>query len=152
MRTHLATDNGKHSAEKWANVTAEMIFDIDESVESDRLLDAKRVQLGIAMALVNVFRTHADKELAALALDENHCDQPHNVSVEELASILNLIASCGATSPWADKLASDEWKQVATQVIGSNLATVQHIERLQHADDTDNQSAKRYKAKFHGIS
>ena len=57
MPAVLISDNGPHSADAWANAAAEHIFAISENIADDRLLEAKRVQIGIAMALLPLFKS-----------------------------------------------------------------------------------------------
>lgn len=153
MPAVLISDNGPHSADAWANAAAEHIFAISENIADDRLLEAKRVQIGIAMALLPLFKSVMAAERDGLKADETHSDKALGVDASWVSNVIQQIGALGNTSLWKDLLNSPAWISQATADVTSFLNSVQQIERFWHADTNPaNKSAKAYKAKFHGIS
>jgi len=153
MTAVLISDNGPHSADSWANAAAEYIFAISPDIASGRLIEAKRVQIGIAMALLPLFKSVMTAERDNLKADEAHSDKALGVDAVWVASVIQQIITLAQTSPWKDKLSSVEWVSQAINDVTSFLHSVQQIERFWHADtNPDNKSAKAFKATYHGIS
>lgn len=150
MAAVLISDNGPHSADAWANAAAEHIFAISPDIAAGRLIEAKRVQIGIAMALLPLFKGAMAAERDNLQENEDHSDKALSVDTAAVAYIIKEIVALAGQSPWKDQLGSLAWITQATKDVTSFLNSVQQIERFWHADKTDNKSAKAYKAKFHG--
>lgn len=152
MTSVLISDNGPHSADAWANCAAEHIFAISPNIASNRLIEAKRVQIAIATALLPLFKIVMSTERDALLGNKAHSDKAIGVDEAMVFSTIEQIVALARTSLWKDTLGSLEWVNQAIADVTSFLHSVQQIERFWHADTTDNKSAKAYKAKFHGIS
>lgn len=152
MTSVLISDNGPHSADAWANCAAEHIFNISPDIASDRLIEAKRTQLGIATALLPLFKMVMSAERDNLLYNKTHSDKAIEVDEAMVFSTIEQIVALSRTSLWKDTIGSLEWVNQAIADVTSFLHSVQQIERFWHADKTGNESAKAYKAKFHGIS
>lgn len=148
MTRFLITDNGPHSADVWAQATAEEIFQPDPSMSPERLTEAKQLQLDIAAILKPLHELVIQGERMSLAQDDDHCD-----SIKEVGDIAQYgadeIAQAAIASPWANVLRSDDWKAEALKVIRNHMQTAQHVERLWFADQNpENISARTYKARY----
>lgn len=151
MTAVLISDNGPHSADSWANAAAEHIFAISPDIASSRLIEAKKVQIGIAMAILPLFKSVMSSERDNLKDNENHSDKALGVDPSWVASVIQQIVTLAQTSPWKDQLGNIEWVNQAITDVTNFLHSVQQIERFWHADtNPDNKSAKAFKARFHG--
>lgn len=153
MHLVLITHGKPHSVDAWVNATAEFLFQISDAIAAERLIEAKKLQLGIAMALMPLFVSVMEKERAALSIVVNYCDSEVSMEHAEVISVVKNMAALAGKSPWAALIASEEWQSQAVLLVSQFLTDVMHIERLWHADQNpDNASAVAYKAKFHGAS
>lgn len=132
----LASDGGAHTPEKWALFTAEAIFNLDDMTNvgpwASRLMEARQVQLKIALALETHHATQQDGERAALTKTPDDClASGHDTDTDfALAAVLNAIKG----SSWEAHYAKPEVQAEVRFVLGCDFATVKHIERLYFAD------------------
>lgn len=152
----LITNNGVHSAEKWADATAQMIFPIDPNVEGDRLLLARKTQVKVAEALEPHHATAQSKEHEKLGQDPDARMVPgmHDVG-EDATTAFNAVCDALKGTPWESKTQDPEWQTIVRNTIGQHMADIQHIARRHFADtNPDHQRAKSYRMHFdhaHGV-
>lgn len=151
MRVHvLKTDGGTHSEWSWATATAGLIFDIDDVQGADRMAEARDMLASIATTLAGYFRDHVLlPERDKLASNPDRLNDPfdaHMIAREAVAKIQDSARN----SKWGNSLQSQEWEDVAINMISNNMNTAQHVERLWYADSNkNNTAAQAYKAKWH---
>lgn len=131
----LVTDNGPHSAEKWADTTAQMIFPIDPNVEGDRLFKARKVQTSIGEALMSFHQKVMDCERDELANDPDARMVPgfhdvHEHANDALAAVIDVMRD----TPWESKTTDPDWQNVVRHTIAQHMADMQHVERRHYAD------------------
>ena len=150
MARILVTNNGTHSPEKWAMTTAEMIFDIGSAIAGDHLIQAQKLQLAIAEALVPHHDSVQTTEKSRLTDDVSHIHTPHSADEYLDDTIASILAAAKGT-PWEAHFKRSEVQDAAREVIANHFMTAQHIERLWHADrNPDCAVSQAYKARFHG--
>jgi hypothetical protein len=149
MPNFLITNNGPHPPEKWAMITAETIFDLSAtSMMEETLLKAQKMRILIAECLLPHCMNVQSNEKNNL-LDNDYILSPHDVSnyVEKATSD---IVSISKGTPWESHFSNPEVQTAVKTVLANHFSTVQHIERLWHADTNESVQAKTYKARFHG--
>lgn len=146
----LITNGGTHSPEKWADTTAEHIFQVGSAVAGDRLIAAKKFQIQIAEILMphhDAVQTDAKASLAANA--QAHMTKAYDPLAKAEQATAEIVAAAKGT-PWEDHFAKPEVQQVMVQEIGNHFATAEHIERSWHADRNPNtDAAKAFRAAHH---
>lgn len=151
MARIMITNGGAHPPEKWAMVTAERIFDIGGTVAGDRLIQAQKLQLAIAEVLMPHHEKVQSTERIKLDEDRQHILSPLNTE-DYLDNIMNDIVKVSKGTPWQDHFTRPEVQVAARRVITNDIATVQHVERLWHADHhPDSAESKTYHEMFRGV-
>ena len=89
----LITNHGTHSPEQWAMATAQTIFDIEPSVVGDRLIQAQKVQVAIAEALVPHHSNVQETERSQLAADVAHILSPYAVDQYLEQALADIVAA-----------------------------------------------------------
>lgn len=145
----LITDNGPHPPDKWAVATAEHIFPISPMIAKDRLMDAKKIQLAIAEALVSHHGDNIAAEQSALAArGADRFGEPFTPE-DATQKALETVVSVMANSPWKDKTLDPEWQGAVRSILASHFATAQQIERQWHAHRNPGERSDAFLAKIH---
>lgn len=151
MSSFLITNGGPHPADKWAVATAEIIFDTSSMPSSDRLLDAKKLQLQIVEALLPHHEGAQERERGHLAGGRHEARTAHLAEVndggaEALAEADEAIAAIQAIKsdltikvddkdvPWADWARLPERVEAWRNIIASHFMSAKHIEHSWHKD------------------
>lgn len=147
----LTTDHGTHSPEKWAMATANMVFPYDPVTVGEHLIAAQKLQIQIAEALMphheavqTTERDHLEGDAAA------RYEAPHDVDAT-VDEAVGAVAAAARASPWAEHFAKSEVQAAMRDVIGSHLATAQHIERQHHAMHNPSEAAAIFKTRLSGV-
>jgi hypothetical protein len=130
----LKTDGGPHSPETWAVATANMLVPLDENMQGARLLQAEKLKVAIAEAMVphhsNIMTNERSK------LTENgaaHYPSPFG-SEEDVNAAVASIQAASAGTPWADHYQKPEVTEALKDVLHNHFSTAQDIERSWHKD------------------
>lgn len=152
----LATNNGPHPADKWAEQTAAQIADIIQvepnSLAFNELTAAKNdFENEIRTALVVHHTTVQDHEKAQIVEHGmsrlEHPIEPEMVHVDDAAADVTAIAK---TKIFGSHFNKPEVQDYVRQTIGSHFASVRHVERSWHADrNADTPEAQAFKNKYH---
>ena len=152
MTQILITNNGVHSPEKWAMITAQSVFDIQSTVQEDRLIEAQKFQILLAEQLQTHHSAAQIEERTALANDAEHILKAFNVS-SYVEKMLQAVISVAKGTLWEAHFAMTAVQNAVREVSQDHLFTVHHIERLSHADKNPTcPHATQYKAFFHHSS
>ena len=140
----LITNGGAHPPEKWAVATAEIIFPTDNVRDSNRLLQAKKLQFAIADALVPHHTDVQTAEKGKLAtLGDAHLDTPHDPLEAAQKALADIVALAKGT-PWELHFADAAVQAEIVQEIGNHFATAEHIERQWHCHRSGTPAAKAF--------
>lgn len=150
MARILITDNGPHSAEKWAMTSAEELFPMqDAALTGDHLIAAQRFQLDLAELLQDHHGNVQGGEKASLENNEDHCDCAIEID-HHVTDALAAVVEKSKGTVWEAHFAKPEVQQAVVKVLNNHFQTSAHIERLWHADTHgDNGIAQKYKKSFH---
>lgn len=150
MAKIMITNDGPHPAEKWAITTAEMIFPIDQSVDGERLMQARRLEQAIVEALVPHHSNHQHAERHALKEHgDAHLDVEHN-PLSNAQQALSSIVSAAKGTPWEAHFLDAAVQHEVLQVIGNHMASAAHIERQWHCNRNPNsERARAWAARHH---
>lgn len=129
----MKTNGGTHSAQDWAMVTAAQIMPLDDSLSGGRLLEAQKLQLRVAEALIPHHEKHHGRELSGLAASDAHFDSVHVEDATVDAALIAVVAEFQGT-PWQDHVAKAEVRAAMRHEIGVLFATHSDVERQHHAD------------------
>lgn len=145
----LQTDNGTHSPEKWALVTAKTIFDLSAtSLKGEDILKAEKLRLMIADALMPHHSNTQTKEKHRLTTNAKNILEDFDVS-EHIDEAMSDILSAAKGTPWEEHFNNEDVQKAVINVLGSHFTTAQHIERLWHSDKNPKcKFAAAYKAKI----
>ena len=149
MAKILVTNNGTHSPEKWAMITAEEIFDTNNSaLTGDRLISAQKFQLSLAEALsVHHEKVQIDEQVK-LQQDVNDIHAPFTAN-DYLDDVINDVITVSKGTQWEAHFAKPEVQDAVKQVVGNHFTSSQHIERLWHSDRNPTDAvAATYKTQF----
>ena len=127
----LISDNGSHSADQWAVVTAEHIWPINPAIEKDRLMAARRIQNQIAEVLVGHFNAHIEREKTLLAEGAGRLEFAHDSTAavnDAMTDICNILKG----TPWEEKPQDPEWDRIMRGELDRQFNTAQHVERQWH--------------------
>jgi hypothetical protein len=133
MARILITNGGAHPPEKWATSTAERIFDIDSIVAGERRIQAQKFQQSLAALLQPHYQKVQTTERSRLDEDARNMLAPYDVQ-GYLDGIMKDIITLTKGTPWQDHFARPEVLAMTREVIGGDIATEQHVERMWHAD------------------
>lgn len=148
----MITDGGAHPPEKWAVMTAEIIFPLSEALKGDRAILARKVQLAITEALLPHHYDHIIDEQSALkAVGDDHLDKAYD-PIPRAEEALEAVKSCLRNTPWEDKLKNEEWLRTVGGILASHFATSADIERQWHCHRNPSERAKAFLAARHGGS
>ena len=148
MARILTTNGGPHPPEKWAMTTAEQVFDISSSVAGDRLIQAQKMQLAIAEAVMPHHEKVQKDQVSSLLADVANILSPFAIE-QYLDQVIKDIVAIAQGTIWQSHFAKPEVQAAAREVIASNFQAAQHIERMWHADrNPDCKVSQSYKAKF----
>ena len=148
MARIMTTNGGPHPPETWAMTTAEQIFDIGSGVGGDRLIQAQKMQLAIAEALMPHYTKAQESERAKLNEDAQNILAPHDVD-DTVEAVLKDVIKAATGTPWQGHFANPEVQRAAREVLTINFRSSQHVERLWHADNNpDCETSQSYKAMF----
>lgn len=139
----LITNGGSHPADKWARQTARQIaalIEVDEHSTSDMAVAARKALPRFEVDLANALETHhagvqgEHRDLLAVAPAEVH-GSPFLEDETSLSAAVKEFSTVVASTPFADWGSAPATLMVVRGIIGSHMATIQHIERKQHIDD-----------------
>ena len=144
MSRILITNGGPHPPEKWAMTTAERIFDIGSTVAGDRLIQAQKFQLAIAEVLLPHHNKVQIAERTKLDGNVKNLLVPYDVT-GFLDGIMKDITTVAKGTPWQDHFAKPAVMAAMREIVGGDIATSEHVERLWYADHhPDSAEAKSY--------
>jgi hypothetical protein len=128
----LKTDGGPHAPEAWAVATAGMLVVIDDKVQGARLLQAQRLQVAVADALVPHHSNVMDGERGKLtAKGAAHYEVPFGSDADVDAAVAS-IQTAAANTPWADHFQEPEVITGMKALLHNHFSTVQDVERSWH--------------------
>lgn len=127
----LITNGGAHPPEKWAVATAQQIFPIDQKIDSDRMVMAKRAELAIVEALLPHHAGIQTTERSGLAASVDHLDTPLDADAEADQAVAAVCAALKGT-PWENKTADPAWRAEVRSIIHQHFRTAKDIERQWH--------------------
>jgi hypothetical protein len=128
--------------------SAEQIFDIGSNVAGDRLIQAQKMQLSIAEAIMPHYAKAQDAERAKLAENPAHLHAVHDVD-DAVESVMKEVLAVSVGTPWQGHFANPEVQTAARQVLTNNFRSSLHVERLWHADThPDCEVSQSFKAMF----
>lgn len=143
----MATDNGTHPPEKWADLIAKLVFPISPKIEEERKPLAEDAQAKIAEGLTPIIRRIIERERVLLEVSNSRFDQLFD-GHEYLEMALKVIYDIADATLWSVYLRSHEdylqWE------LARNFNHVQHVERLWHADTHISEAGGKYKARHTG--
>jgi hypothetical protein len=152
----LTTDGGSHPPAKWAEQTAGQIADIisidPNSVAFDELTAQKNAfEKEITETLTahhDTVQKHEQTQLSEVGMDRlTHPLLPED---QHLDDAVNSVDNVAQTKIFGSHFKKPEVQHYVKQVIGSHMASIQHIERSWHADkNPDHEHAKAFKAHYH---
>lgn len=146
MARILVTNGGKHSADKWAMTTAEMIFPLDNpDLVGERLIAAQKFQTQIAEILSPHHALAMEHEGTRLQADPEHFQQPLDANAY-LDNIIGDIQNAAKGTPWAAHFLSTEVISIVREIVENHIHTVQHTERLWHAAHNPSEHGDSYRA------
>lgn len=147
MVSFLASHDGPHSAEQWAGITAQTIFQVDPALSGARLNEALKTSKDIHETIVDHYADLQNAERASLAADPSHSSNPLIARVGTAAKdLVEALSWSAVQTPWEDMLHSVGWVEAALREVTNHMLTILHIERLWHADKhPENQAAQSYK-------
>jgi hypothetical protein len=152
MTQILITNNGVHSPEKWAMMSAQNIFNIQSTVQEDKLIEAQKFQILLAEQLQTHYNDAQIEERTALTNDAEHVLKAFAVS-SYVEKMLQAVISIAKGTLWEAHFAITSVQNAVREVLQDHLFTVHHIERLSHADKNPTcPHATQYKAFFHHSS
>lgn len=149
----MKTDNGPHSPEYWATVTAGQIIKIDGN-DGSKVAAARKLENKIIDILENWHRkvqqgerskikTHGDKHIVTPLDATEHLDGSAG-AVEE------IIAATKGT-PFEDHFAETSVQEYVRNLLGQHFSTNMFIERSYHADRVPNsEHAREFRKSWHG--
>lgn len=150
MARILITNNGTHSAEKWAMTSAEMIFPLDDShLVGEGLIAAQKFQTSLAELLSGHHKAVIDEEQSSLHANAEHFATPRDGS-HFLDHALSDIVEAAAGTPWEKHFAHLEVQEAVRGVLQNHVDTMQHVERLWHAAHNKSEHGDAYTAAFNG--
>lgn len=135
MTIILSSNNGPHSAEQWANATAQQIIEGDDSLRGP-----------VAQALQPIYQAMMDYERAALAKDTGNILSEVWSAIKEDA--VQAVYRVVMASQWSAHFAQSVVQAAIADIIGIHLRTITYIERSWHADSHPDHPAVR---QFKGI-
>jgi hypothetical protein len=150
----LITNNGTHSAEKWASAVASKIITLSPDISEDHLIAAQRFQATVAEVLVSHHQDAKDEVVNSLKADSAAhftAGDLHNPG-ERLNVCIDEIVKASVGTPWENEFKNQEILNGLSAYIGQSLVDLKHVERLTHADNNPNDElAKAYKTLPSGI-
>lgn len=128
----LVSNDGSHSADQWAVVTAEHIWGVNPAVEGDRLMAARHVQNAIVDLLVPHFQSQISSERSNLETEGHARLNADFDTGGEVDATYTEICEVLKGTPWEHKPEDPEWERIMKGEIACQFNTVQHIERQWH--------------------
>jgi hypothetical protein len=148
MARILSTNGGSHPPEKWSMTTAEQIFDIGSTVAGDRLIQAQKLQLSIAEALMPHYAKMQEDQRSKLESDAKSILVPPNVD-DRVEAVMKDVINAAKGTAWQAHFANPEVQAAAREVLANHFRSSLHVERLWHADrNPDCEVSQSYKAMF----
>lgn len=121
--TVLVTDHGTHTASEWSKVTSQAIFQIDPSLDGERLRAAADLKIKIEAKLTN------DYEVILNDIRATGCrGEPVSTEAKAFAAASAIGATAVGTA-WEQHIGSFDWHNSAVQVIANHFNTAQQVER-----------------------
>jgi hypothetical protein len=149
MSRILITNNGTHSADKWAVTSAEMIFPLEDTVMvGERLIAAQKLQTKFAEVLSPHHEVVISDEKTNMQ-DSQHFTTPIDAS-HHVDHAVDEIVAASVGSPWEDHFAKPEVQAAIHDVVQNHMESAQHVERLWHAAHNQSEEGDQYMARFHG--
>lgn len=147
MAKVLVTDNGSHSPEKWAMLSAEVIFPLDGVEGAERVFLARQTQLSIAQAFLKPYADIQDAEWDGLVSDpKTGLEAPLDPVAEAEAALVGVLQVVAGT-PWEAHFARPEVQAAVLSEVASHIATIKQIERdWAVADFADHPDVKAFVA------
>ncbi len=146
----MKTDGGTHSVQDWAMVTAAQIMPLDDSLSGGRLLEAQKLQVKVAEALVPHHEKHQSWERNGLASHDDHYDTPVEPPQRAVDAAVASIVAASVGTPWESHFAKLDVQAAVGQEIGILFATHSDVERQHHADKSHaGPKARAYKSIRH---
>ena len=146
----LTTDNGAHSATKWAEATSTHIVSIADGISGEKKTSALKLQAAVIDLLVNAHSDVQSGERGRIAADPSvintMLDAAAHVSIPQLIS--NII-DAGKSTPWEADMATPAFSEQLDLVLRNHLHTSMHIERSWHADSNpDTPHAQAFRSTY----
>lgn len=145
----MVTDGGPHPADKWAVMTGEHIFPIDPKADSERLIDARKVQMKIIEALLPHHHANMEAERGNLKTKgDAHLTAPYAPEDAAKAALAEIVSILKGT-PWEAKTIDPDWLRIVEGELATHFATAQNIERQWHCHRSKTPAAKQWLAVHH---
>jgi hypothetical protein len=150
----MVTNNGTHSAQKWAAESAAQIVDVikiePESIVFQSMTAEKaRLEGLIEAALVAHHDANQKNEVDAIEEHKfDRLDHPTRPDESQLADAVASVQAVASQTMFGEHFHKPEVIKFVESTIGSHFATVKQIERSQFADKNLNHpKAKAFKAR-----
>jgi hypothetical protein len=150
----LVTNGGPHPADKWADVTANVIVDtllVDSRPDdvSEQAAAARAAKRKLRNDLFDIFNDHHDIVQKAERVENGKCKKPADAAARVIAlhdpephmGVLERVNAVFASTPFSDHFAKPEVQEIVKTIIGQHTVDVMHIERRWHHDRLTNKGA-----------
>lgn len=144
----LITNGGSHTPEKWAVATAEVIFDINLQMDGDRLLQAKKLQVAIAEALMSHHSGVQEREKSAPRLEQSNEDNITE-SLSEAEEAYADIKKAALGTPWEVHFDDPDRAAAIKSTVASHFMTAKNIERQYYCKRNPSEVGKAFLAAWH---
>lgn len=150
MSRVLVTNNGAHSADKWAVTTAEMIFPLeDTTIVGERLIAAQKFQTRIAEILSGHHDNNMKEEQSKLDNNPERFNEEFEHD-HHLDAAMDELIQAAQESPWADHFKKPEVQRAMREIMSQHMASASHVQRLWHADRNESEHGARYRSRAYG--
>lgn len=132
----MITNGGDHPAEKWANVTAEIIAMLisDDPTDAIKTRAKDRFRLDVADLLQPHHERNATFEKGKLdSLGDARLTRDYS-QYDKKAEVVDAIVKAAAGTPFADAFAKESSKEILGGIIDKHFAHVKANARGWHAD------------------
>lgn len=147
----LITNDGDHSPTDWAMATADHLVHVTPGASADVVLEARKLEVAIASALVphhDKVQTHERGHLAAKG--DEHLATPLDPT-QHVEEAVQAVIACAVGTRFEAKFREPAVQNMLRQQIASHFATSMHNARSWHVDrNPDGPNARAFKAAHHG--
>lgn len=127
----MITNGGPHPAEFWAQVTAEQIAPISDTMTGSRRIAALQLQAKIQMALEPHHTKVQDSEHLSLTINPSYAVAPLTPETNADIAVRDVVAAARGTE-WEKHFADDAVQAQIRSEIVRHFADVQSIARQWH--------------------